>query len=139
MKELFFKSLTSVELTFENLDQITIPVSYFTELDIRMSPHRTADSLTADYVRFSLKPEADASAPLFTGDVFGLQEGECSLFSRLQQQDITFLTLIRTDAPPVTICPLWAEHPDNPYRNRLQSASFTDTGSLCVQIQEVAE
>jgi len=131
-----------IEITFENIDYIKIPAHYFRgfELeDIRTKVRRAALNAilrysSVNFTMFELAPEADLEAGTFDGFVFGLKEGEISLFERLQQNDITQIKLIYSDETEEEFCVAWEDEDLGGYTNLLQSSTFDDDGTICVRI-----
>lgn len=78
--------------------------------------------------------EADLEAANFDGDVFGLKEGETSLFKRLQRNDITQIKLIYSDKTEEEFSAVWEDADRGGYTNLLQSSTVDDDGTICVRI-----
>ena len=131
-----------IEITFENLDYIKIPAHYFRDFelaDIRTTVRRVAANVILRYcsvgaTMFELAPEADLEAGTFDGDVFGLKEGDTSLFKRLQRNDITQIKLIYSDKTEEELSVAWEDADRGGYTNLLQSSTFDDDGTICVRI-----
>lgn len=131
-----------IEITFENLDCITIPAPYFYDFqltDIQTSVRRAAANAilkcsVANSVIFELKAEANKDAVTFEGDFYCVDAEDDGLFQRLQDRDITHIDLIYADKSRERFSIVWEDDGDDEYHNRLQSASLNAEGRLCVQI-----
>ena len=126
------QDITGIELTFENLDSILIPASYFDAFQYTASPTKVEHTVYT--VDFTLKAETDRDAASFSGDVQELQTGRETLFERLCRNDIAQITLFRTGLRPALIDVIWEDDPNNEYRNRLQDTSINTEGSLSIRI-----
>lgn len=131
-----------IEVTFENLDYITIPAPYFYDFqmtDIQTSVRRVAANAILKYslvnsVIFELKAEANKDAVTFEGDFYCGDSEDDGLFQRLQNRDITHIDLIYADKSREQFSIVWEDDGDDEYHNRLQSSSVNAEGRLCVQI-----
>lgn len=135
-------SLKSIELTFENIDYIIIPVQYFaddygTHIIINscsVSENTVSNRKTAESVMFVLKKAANHAAPTFAGDVHVMQYEGAFLFERISKySDITHIKLIYTDDTFEEYTVAWEEDQTG-CRNLLQKSYTTDDGNLKVVI-----
>lgn len=131
-----------IEITFENIDYIRIPAHYFRDFELAevhtIVRRATANAILryqkASSVTLELIGEADLEAANFDGDVFGLKEGETSLFKRLQRNDITKIKLIYSDKTEEEFSVAWEDADRGGYTNLLQSSTVDDAGTICVRI-----
>ena len=135
-------SLKSIELTFENIDYIIIPVQYFADdfgihiiiNSCSVSENMVSNRKTAESVMFVLKKAANHAALTFAGDVHVMQyEGE-SLFERIcRYSDITHIKMIYEDETFEEYTVAWEEDQTG-CRNLLQKSYITDDGNIKVVI-----
>lgn len=131
-----------IEITFENLEYITIPAPYFYDFqltDIQTSVRRAAANAILKYsiantVIFELKAEANKDAVTFEGDFNFVNAEDDGLFQRLHARDITHIDLIYADKSREQFSIVWEDDGDDEYHNRLQSAFLNAEGRLCVKI-----
>lgn len=126
------KTLSYIELTFENIDYIVIPAQYFT--DICISNISSGSLGTAESIEFTLKKGVNEAAYAFTGDVYVMQSGGAFLFERISRYcDITHIKMIYEDDTFEEYTVVWEEDQTG-CRNLLQKSYITDDGNLKVVI-----
>lgn len=129
------KKIEAVELYCENLDWIRIPSCYVENIEI-LNVETDAELLAnheAELV-FILNKTANIEAATFEEDMHCLNTGENTLFERLQNPDLTEVTIHYTDQTSVNYLVLWEDVEGNEYINRYQTASIQEDGSLIVKI-----
>lgn len=96
------KKVKSVEITFENLVYVDIPVEYFGEFRIsgirttieRLALNAILQRTKADYIEFELLSQVDDVLPELTQDLSFVPDEQLSLLRRIaNRRDITSLDL----------------------------------------------
>lgn len=117
-----------VELTFENLDWIRIPVCYLSEF-------KTEAMESGEYaVMIVLKQGANVEAGDFEGDIHSIQFEHGSLFERLCGNDITQIMLVDSNSTGKRLQVVWEDSVDNEFVNRFQTTSIVGDGVLTLHI-----
>lgn len=122
--------ITQVEITFENIDWIKIPIEAFWDMtlaDIQIKHY----GLAAGTVFLRLKAQADRRVQEFQGDVF-TGDYDLRLFERLQRCDISQICLHCADGTAPEFEIPWPDEDD--YKNSLQTVWIDETDSLCIKI-----
>ena len=138
------QNVSSIEITFENLDYIVIPAHYFIAFELadirttvrRMAANAILKCTVANSVMFELKPETNNDAMTFEGSVYCISTGDGGLFERFQARDITQLKLIYADKAEEELYVAWEDEENNEYQNRLQSTYLNSENQLCVRIEK---
>lgn len=123
------KEINAIELFCENLDWIRIPFQYIETIKVFQTEN---DSNIQ--IRLVLKSAANTNADRFESDMHCIDTGEGSLFERLQNPDITQITLCYTDQTKDDYYVVWEDWEDNEYHNRFQTTAECDNGSLLIRI-----
>ena len=137
------KVVKAIDITFENLDSIVIPVEYFYDFsinDIRTSiSHMSTNAIlrtnVAGSLMFILKKKADKDADKFRRDVHIISTKTGTLFERIYKSDITSFTIIYEDDSSEEFYIPWEDDGRNEYKNILQKTSKDDKGNLIVRIE----
>ena len=137
------KVVKAIDITFENLDSIVIPVEYFYDFflnDIRtnishMSTNTILRTNVAGSLGFLLKKKANKDADKFRGDVHIISTKTGTLFERIYKSDITSFTIIYEDDSSEEFYIPWEDDGRNEYKNILQKTSEDDKGNLIVRIE----
>lgn len=116
-----------VEITFENMDSIKIPIQYFRRfllknITIMMKPddyYGSYFSMKVGNTYFELDPLVEFAARSFKGEWLHKPTWN-NLLERLRQNDITALTLYDMDGANVNYSVFWENVPDYPYQNQHQ-------------------
>jgi len=135
------KKVTLVELTFENIDWIRIPVKYVSRLRIEniqknLFVNQTgeiSDELRVEYVSFRIDPSIEKKSAGFAGDWCHFSEVRPFL-QRLQHNDIVTVELHFDDKSIDKFTVQWKEEPDNEFRNQYQRVQLEEDGSYSVSI-----
>lgn len=116
------RALSSIEITFENMDYVDIPISFFDRVDFKnietslsLTGNRLEEKKLAHFVWICIKKKADKYLDSFNADI-------CydSLEKRLSLCDITSFRLHYCTGEYEDIGGRWEECEDNEYRNKLQ-------------------
>ncbi len=138
------KSVKSIELIFENIDYIVIPAHFFLDFmleDVTVKICRCAVNAilrfnSTDKLMFVLKKEVNEVASSFEGDVHVIQYEGATLFERISiYSDLTHIKFVYEDESSEEYSVAWEDDDNNEDRNRLQKATITEDGNLCVEIR----
>ena len=124
------KKIAFIEITFENIDFIKIPVAYFKNFTLTPVP---TEHLQKCSMMFELLPQVNEDSPAFEGDVFQLGVGGITLFDRLQRGEITQIKLFYENMTSDEYHVLWQDS-DDEFHNALQKSYLNSDGSLCIEI-----
>ena len=114
--------IKSVEITFENVDYIEIPIEYFSKIDIR-----------CNFVEFILKESVNSCFEGFKKDLDMRNYVGETLFDRIINYcDIVEIKIIHNDYTAETYRVEWEESDNCEYENKLQKACLSDDENLCV-------
>ena len=136
------KFVESVEVTFDNLDYVIIPVEYFGAFSIngircgisRVASNATLQRTEAEQIEFDLLQSVDVALPNMIHDLSFAPAEKPSLLERIvQRRDITDLTVHYSDNSTKQICVPW-EDAENEYHNKLQQAQMNGENNLNVTI-----
>ena len=137
------KKVKSVEITFENLDYVDIPVEYFGEFRIsgirttieRLALNAILQRTTADCVEFELLSQVDDVLPELTQDLSFVPDEQSSLLRRIvNRRDITSLDLHYDDTTTDQFYIPWEDDKSETY-NKLLHTQVNNDGNLLVTIQ----
>lgn len=138
------KRAESIEITFENLDYINIPVEYFGEFYItgmrttveRLALNAILQRTKADQVEFELLARVDVALSGMSRDLSFQPEEKLSLLKRIEnRRDIAYLDIYYDDGSSDQFYVPW-EDAESETRNKLQQAKIDDNGHLLVTIQQ---
>ena len=138
------KKVKSVEITFENLDYVDIPVEHFGEFRVsgirttieRLALNAILQCTKADYIEFELLAQVDDVLPELTQDLPFVPDEQSSLLRRIaNRRDITSLDLHYDGATTDQFYIPW-EDAESETRNKLLRAQFRNDGSLFATIQQ---
>jgi len=136
------RSIKNIELVFENIDYIVIPIEYFQSYNlnhIKLGPCCKDGSKCYRYaeMHFILKKEVNEDALTFENNVYVMQAEDKTLFERIvEYKDLTHVNLIYTDKSTEEYIVLWEAEDNNEYRNRLLKTRIMETGNLCVEVRK---
>ena len=137
------KNIRAVEITFENLDYVEIPIAYFASFSIKgsLAPEEQSGCNSvlrknrAEFVAFELLRSVDTVLPDLEQDLFYDPLVDFSLLSRiLERRDITEVILHNTEGTAEYYYIPWEDAEDE-YHNKLQYAHINNNGNLSVTIQ----
>ena len=133
------KTIEAIEITFENIDTILIPVRYFRDI-VLGDIHTATSSGNANTLRrysstesviFELDPKVNEITADFEGGEYCLNSPP-DFWARLKMRDIAQLTLFYTDKTHEDFYVPW--DPEDEYHNRLQTVTINDDGAARVVI-----
>lgn len=134
-----------LEITFENIDYVVIPIHYFSDFcieDIRTNTHCVAMNTiircqTASSVIFTLKKMVNDDFKNFVSDIHTVQYCGDTLFQRISNyRDISHIKLIYDGDSFDEFSVEWEDDGDREDRNKLQHSSMTEDENLCVYISK---
>ena len=120
--------LFAVELSFENIDYVVIPIQYFSSFSVDNVQDRQT-YFKVDPLVFELKPEADKDTAMFDRAML-----EKSLFERMMRRDITQIDALYRDGTKRIFVAPWEDEDGCDWINALQTSSVTTSGSMRVHI-----
>ena len=138
------KRAESIEITFENLDYINIPVEYFGEFYItgirttveRLALNAILQRTKADQIEFELLARVDVALSDMSHDLSFLPEEKLSLLKRIEnRRDIAYLDIYYDDGSSDQFYLPW-EDAESETQNKLLQAKIVDNGNLLVEIQQ---
>lgn len=137
------KTISQIDITFENVDYVVIPYEYFQSFLIenvvvnksRKSNGDTKQMNMAGSVSFVLKSSADKQED-FKECIYTRLLSSGSLFDRILQNDISILRLIYTDGTTEDFYPVWEDDGETDEINILQKSSIDTNGNLIVRISK---
>lgn len=138
------KKVKSVEITFENLDYVDIPVEYFGEFQIsgirstveRVALNAILQRTKADYIEFELLAQVDDVLPELTQDLSFVPDEQLSLLRRIaNRRDITSLETHYNDGSSNQFYIPW-EDAESETRNKLLQTKLVGNGNLLVNIHQ---
>lgn len=136
------KRVESVEITFENLDYINIPVEYFGEFYItgmqttveRLALNAILQRTRADQIEFELLARVDVALSDMTRDLSFLPEENLSLLKRIEnRRDISYLDIYYDDGSSDQFYLPWEDAEDE-QSNSLLRTQRSDDGNLTISI-----
>jgi hypothetical protein len=139
------KRLESVEITFENLDYVLVPVEYFEDFyisGIRTTVERLALNVVLqrtipDRVEIELSARIDVALSDLSSDLSFTPEENLSLLKRIEsRRDIAYLDLYYDDGSSDQFYLPWEDDQDE-CKNKLLKANYNDSGNLMITIEEV--
>ena len=140
------KRAESIELTFENLDYIHIPVEYFGEFRItgirttveRLAANAILQRTQVEQVEFELLAQVDAALSDMSRDLSFLPEERLSLLKRIEnRKDIACLDIYYDDGSSDQIYLPWEDTQDDRHNRHLRSLLRTKrnkNGNLTIAI-----
>ena len=140
------KRVESVEITFENLDYINIPVEYFGEFYItgmqttveRLALNAILQRTRADQIEFELLARVDVALSDMTRDLSFLPEENLSPLKRIEnRRDISYLDIYYDDGSSDQFYLPWEDIEDERHNRLLRSLLQTqrsDDGNLTITI-----
>lgn len=141
------KKLKGIELVFENMDYIVIPIQFLhdfslrdVQTDIWFDRNKgTIRRYTANAIMLNLKEKTNRVATTFKHDVYKMDHCGETIFKRIYDyEDITSVNLIYEDASEECFAVRWIDGKDE-YHNKCQSAQIDDKGNLIVRIENKEE
>jgi hypothetical protein len=138
------KRLESVEITFENLDYVLVPVEYFEDFyisGIRTTVERLALNVVLqrtilDRVEIELSARIDVALSDLSSDLSFTPEENLSLLKRIEsRRDIAYLDLYYDDGSSDQFYLPWEDDQDE-CQNKLLKANYSDGGNLMITIEE---
>ena len=138
------KRVKSVEITFENLDYILVPVEYFEDFyisGIRTTVERPAlnavlQRTIPDRVEVELSARIDVALSDLSSDLSFTSEENLSLLKRIEsRRDIAYLDLYYDDGSSDQFYLPWEDDQDE-CQNKLLKANYCDSGNLLITIEE---
>ena len=138
------KRAESIEITFENLDYIHIPVEYFGEFHIsgirttvdRLAQNAIVQRTMADQIEFELQERVDVALPDMSRDLFFLPEENLSLLKRIEQRkDIAYLDIYYDDGSTDRFYLPWEDGREE-HHNKLLKTRRKQNGSLLVALRQ---
>ena len=139
------KRVESVEITFENLDYILVPVEYFEDFyitGIRTTVERLALNIILqrtipDRVEIELSARIDVALSDLSSDLSFTPEENLSLLKRIEsRRDIAYLDLYYDDGSSDQFYLPWEDDQDE-CKNKLLKVNYNDSGNLMITIEEV--
>ena len=138
------KRLESVEITFENLDYVLVPVEYFEDFYIsgirttveRLALNAVLQRTIPDRVEIELSACIDVALSDLSSDLSFTPEENMSLLKRIEsRRDIAYLDLYYDDGSSDQFYLPW-EDDQNECQNKLLKANYSDSGNLMITIEE---
>ena len=140
------KHVESIEITFENLDYINIPVEYFGEFYItgmqttveRLGLNAIVQRTRADRIEFELLARVDVALSDMSRDLSFLPEENLSLLKRIEnRRDISYLDIYYDDGSSDQFYLPWEAVEDEQHNRLLRSLlqlRRSDAGSLLITV-----
>ena len=140
------KRVESVEITFENLDYINIPVEYFGEFYItgmqttveRLALNAILQRTRAEQIEFELLARVDVALSDMTRDLSFLPEENLSLLKRIEnRRDISYLDIYYDDGSSDQFYLPWEDVEDEQHNRLLRSLlqlRRSDAGNLLITV-----
>ena len=138
------KRVESVEITFENLDYVLIPVEYFDNFFIsgirttveRLALNAVLQRTIPDRVEIELSARIDVALSDLSRDLSFTSEENLSLLKRIEsRRDIAYLDLYYDDGSSDQFYLPWEDDQDE-CQNKLLKANYRDSGNLMITIEE---
>ena len=138
------KRLESVEITFENLDYILVPVEYFDNFFIsgirttveRLALNAVLQRTIPDRVEIELSARIDVALSDLSSDLSFTPKENLSLLKRIEsRRDIAYLDLYYDDGSSDQFYLPWEDDQDE-CQNKLLKANYCDNGNLLITIEE---
>ena len=137
------KRVESIEITFENLDYINIPVEYFEDFYIsgirttveRLALNAVLQRTMPDRVEIELSARIDAALSDLSSDLSFTPEENLSLLKRIEsRRDIAYLDLYYDDGSSDQFYLPWEDDQDECH-NKLLTTQYNENGNLSVFLQ----